>query len=268
MQGLFTPRPLQMVASYPDGDETRHFTFQLEDPSVAGEVAPGQFFLLTVPRAGEAAFTYVSLPDSCGRFDALVRRIGSVTSALFAAESEAVLGYRGPFGRGWPLDTIQGQPVLVVAGGCGLATVAAAVSALSQAADTPVALVYGSRQESGQMLARERAVWQQRMSVVETFDQPKDPSHVQGTVVEHLDRGLEQLAAPAPAALLCGPEVMMTAVALALVQRGLDEQRIWLSLERRMHCGVGLCGHCYLGSTYVCQHGPTYRWAELALGAG
>lgn len=256
-----TPIAVRVAQQYDDGEDARHLTFEpLEEGAPVPVVAPGQFFMLSVPGLGEAAFTYASLPDRRGRFDALVRRVGSLTSRLFELEPGAVLGVRGPFGRGWPLQELAGQRVLVLAGGCGLAPLCAAIDALAQADGSRVAVVYGSRTPAAQVLSAERARWRGCITLLETFDVPDDDaSQVRGTPLVRLQEALDALGAAADAALVCGPELMMTRSAVALADRGMSAERIWLSMERRMHCGDGRCGHCYLGSSYVCTDGPTYR---------
>lgn len=257
-----TPRAARIVAHYADGEDARHLSLEPVEPELPTAVAPGQFLLLSVPGHGEAAFTYVRPPDARGRFDLLVRKVGSLTSALFALAPDALLGFRGPFGRGWPLAELTDRPTLVVAGGCGLAPLASAIDVLCTRG-VPVALVYGSRTETTQVLARERGRWREELPCLETLDAPRDSAHLRGTPVDHFDRAFELLGTPPERALVCGPEPMMHATADALVTRGLDAAHVWLSLERRMHCGVGLCGHCYVADSYACVDGPTYRWDEL-----
>lgn len=263
MNHALTPSSATLVDRYDDGQDARHFTFELSDPSAASGVSSGQFFMLTVPGHGEAAFTYVKLPDARGRFDALVRRVGTLTAALFELEPGAVVGIRGPFGRGLP--GIEAGRVLIVAGGCGLAPLAPAVAALRGAASVRLAVLYGARSRASQVLARERAHWRGELPLIEVFDH--EPGTARATPVDALDQAVVALGGAlggAPDhALLCGPDVMMHATAEALVARGLPHERLWLSVERRMHCGVGLCGHCYLGSGYACVQGPTYRYDEL-----
>lgn len=253
-----TPRRLHLLEQYEDGEDSRHFSLRIEQPAASDLAAKaGQFFMLTLPGVGEAPFTYVSLPDAQGCFTALVRRAGRLTQALFDQPAGSVLGYRGPFGHGWPLF-FNAQPLLVVAGGCGLAPLAGVIEQASrQAMPARLSVIYGARHSGAQVLGRERARWQQTLPFIETFDQAA-PGQRQGTPLLHLD---EVFAAGPPAALLCcGPEPLMRASAEACLKRGLRADRIWLSLERRMHCADGLCGHCYLGSSYVCQDGPTYRY--------
>jgi anaerobic sulfite reductase subunit B len=264
MNGLLTPQPIRIVQAYDDGTDARHFTFEPLDGTLIQPAIPGQFFNLTVPGQGEAAFTYLTLPNSEGRFSALIRRAGSLTGKLFECHEGDLLGYRGPFGDGtWPLDGLKGKRVLAIAGGCGLAPLACAIDRL-QAAGSPIALIYGSRDPANQNLRHERVLWKQQIPLIETFDLPSDKSQRAGTPLDHVNDILEELGGEAEAIITCGPEVMMNAVADYFLKQGLGGDDLHLALERRMHCGVGLCGHCYLGSSYVCVDGPIYSWSELA----
>ena len=256
----FTPRKLLLLEHYADGEDARHFTFRIEQPQADDLAAiPGQFFMLVLPGFGEAPFTYVSTPDAQGVFKALVRRMGALTTALFELERDAVLGYRGPFGTGWPLF-FKAKRVLAVAGGCGLAPLAGVIdAAMQQAEPTRISLLYGARQAPNQVLGRERSRWRESMSVIETFDQPAAGQR-EGSPLQYFD---EAFADGIPDVLLCcGPEALMLAAAQECLHRGMAAESIWLSVERRMHCGVGLCGHCYVGSSYACVDGPTYRYDQ------
>nr|WP_298163802.1 FAD/NAD(P)-binding protein [uncultured Pseudomonas sp.] len=253
-----TPRRLLLLDHYADGEDTRHFNLRIEQPRPGDRsVMPGQFFMLSLPGVGEAPFTYLNPPTADGSFSALVRRTGRLTATLFEQPVGAVLGYRGPFGRGWPLF-FRNSRILLVAGGCGLAPLAGVIDeAARHNLPAQLSVIYGARHTAAQVLERERARWRQTLSFIETFDQAS-PGQRQGTPIEHFD---QVFAEQAPDALLCcGPEPLMLASAEACLQRGIAPNRIWLSLERRMHCADGLCGHCYLGTSYVCQDGPTYRY--------
>jgi anaerobic sulfite reductase subunit B len=256
-----TPRRLHLLDHYADGEEARHFTFRIAFPMPGDQVAiPGQFFMLSVPGVGEAPFTYVSTPDSDGRFTALIRRVGRLTEALFAQAEGAVLGYRGPFGKGWPLF-FSAQRVLAVAGGCGLAPLAGLIQeTVSHCLPMQLSLIYGARHAGAQVLSRERTLWRQRLPMIETLDEAAMGMRV-GSPLQHFDELFA--AAPPDVLLCCGPEPLMLAAAEACLQRGLRADRLWLSLERRMHCADGLCGHCYLGPSYVCRDGPIYRYDQF-----
>ncbi|MBB6343089.1 NAD(P)H-flavin reductase [Pseudomonas fluvialis] len=257
-----TPRPMILEDAYADGEDARHFQLRLVDPQATDLAAqPGQFFMLAVPGHGEAPFTYVRAPDAEGRFSALVRRTGQLTEALFELQIGSVLGYRGPLGRGWPHD-LTGRHVLVIAGGCGLAPLAGLIDAARDNA-ARLQVIYGARHPGAQVLARERARWRLDLDYLETCD-VASPGERSGSPVAHLDELLGQNIPDA--VLCCGPEPLMLASAEHCLKRGVPAVHIWLSLERRMHCGAGLCGHCHIGASYACVDGPTYNYEQyLAL---
>lgn len=255
-----TPRALRLLDCYDDGQEARHFRLCIEQPQPADSaVIPGQFFMLGVPGLGEAPFTYVSPPNGDGEFSALIRRSGRLTTQLFERAPGAVLGYRGPFGKGWPLF-LGSRRVLAVAGGCGLAPLAGLIEeALRHPSPLQLRVLYGTRNAAAQVLGQERARWRAALPLIETLDQGGSEA-LRGSPLAQLDR---LFAEELPQVVLCcGPEAFMLAIAKACVRRGVAADSIWLSVERRMHCAVGLCGHCYIADSYACVDGPTYRYDQ------
>jgi len=262
MQNL-TPNAIELVDYYNDGEEARHFSFKLLEPHSMAIPLPGQFFMLYIPGIGSAPFTFTSVPDVQGIFSSLIRRMGRVTSALFDCKPGSILGARGPFGKGWALEELAGQRVLIIAGGCGLAPLVSLTDYLiKEQSCEQVTLIYGSRSAAAQLLNPERQRWQKHIAVYDVVED-KDFPGLTGTPLDALPTVLKDLQKTPTVLLLCGPEVMMHAVAKHFVNLGLSPQSIWLSIERRMHCAVGTCGHCYLEHHYACKDGPTYRWDTI-----
>lgn len=262
-----TPKTIQIVDFYEDGTGSRHFTFEPKGFVHGEPIGIGQFFMLTVPGAGLAPFTYTSLPDKQGRFNALIRKVGKLTDKLFTLQKGDILGYSGPHGNGWPLAKINQKEVLIVAGGCGLAPLATAIDYLiEQGQAGSVTLLYAARDHESQVLKQERARWQSKIKVFETLDTQGDKEHA-GLPTQHISTVLSDCVRKPNVLLTCGPEAMMKEVAKMCLGLGFAGADIWLSIERRMRCGVGLCGHCYMGSTYACKQGPSYCYDEfIALG--
>lgn len=253
-----TPRQLTLLSHYDDGTDARHFSLQIHGPTVDDLLAiPGQFFMLTVPGYGEAPFTFVSLPDKSGVFTALIHRTGSLTQTLFKQKDGATLGYRGPFGMGWPLF-FSTYRVLAIAGGCGLAPLAGVIEEATDAnLNVRLSVIYAARNSASQVLRRERERWKRAIRFIETFDKA-EVGQRQGSPISHFD---EVFACDPPEAVLCcGPQGFIQNTVNECLRRGIPASKIWISVERRMHCGVGLCGHCYIGSSYACVDGPTYRY--------
>ena len=269
------PDPIQLLDYVDDGEHARHYRFRLLSQNNNHDwqnVQAGQFFMLNVASIGEAPFTFTEPPNEHGEFRAFIRQMGKVTSTLFLMQAGDILGARGPFGRGWPLEKIKNGNTIMVAGGCGLAPLVNLIDRLTSPADnlhnnSQRVLVYGARNRQSQMLNPERARWQDKISIFNTLDEfsseDRSSSATKGSPLDVLAQAVAIFDSPPKTALLCGPELMMNRLAKYFIDYGLSPESIFLSIERRMHCAVGLCGHCYIGSKYVCKDGPTFSWQEL-----
>lgn len=271
------PDPIQIIEYYQDSQDTRHYRFRLlsqADNSQWHNTQPGQFFMLNVPEIGEAPFTFTQPPNAKGEFSALIRKMGKLTRALFDVNETDIIGARGPFGQGWPAISAH-ERVLIVAGGCGLAPLVDLINRLILQTPRPeIVLIYGARNSQSQMLMSEQQHWGKSMAIYQTLEempisQRKDTIATskyfqQGTPFDVLPRAMASFKTLPSKVLLCGPESMMHAIAQDSVNQGIDASAIYLSVERRMHCAVGLCGHCYIGEQYACKEGPTFSWQTLA----
>lgn len=240
------------------------WTLRLEaaDGDAAPRFAPGQFSMLYVFGSGEVPISVSAIPEAGAAVVHTVRAVGAVTRSLCAAPTGAVVGVRGPFGRGWPLADAEGRDVLVVAGGLGLAPLRPVVHALIARRDRyrRVALLYGGRSPSELLYRDELDEWRRTGAIdVELIvDAPDAGWRGDVGVVTRLIRRAS-FDPDATIAMACGPEVMMRFVATALRERGVAATGIWLSLERSMKCATGHCGHCQLGPLFVCKDGPVVR---------
>ena len=265
-----TPLPIELLSYDEDGKDSLHYCFRLLAPDAMTMPEPGQFFMLHIPGVGAAPFTFSVAPDQKGHFHALIKRVGAVTRALFDCQPGTILGARGPYGKAWPIQQLSGQRILMVAGGCGLAPLVSLTETLLKTKNIQhLALLYGAANPGTQLFNPERQRWQQQMAVYNVLEDPGDTAPndqellMTGTPLDVLDTVLDQLGQFPTVVLLCGPEIMMQKVANQFTSLGLPSTSIWLSIERRMHCAVGSCGHCYLQHNYVCKDGPTYRWDKF-----
>jgi NAD(P)H-flavin reductase len=242
-------------------------TLELEPPGGALPFAPGQFNMLYAFGVGEVPISLSGDPRRPDRLLHTVRAVGDATRALCALRAGQSLGIRGPFGTPWPLQTARGADVVVVAGGIGLAPLRPAILAVlgERRAYGRVAVVYGARAPQSLLFRRELERWRGRLDteVHVTVDAAgADWRGRVGVVTEALPRLRFDVASAV--ALVCGPEVMMRFAARELAAAGVPPERIFVSLERNMKCGVGLCGHCQLGPLFVCRDGPVFSYARLA----
>lgn len=262
----YQPHPARIVRIQRMLDDTRLFLLRLLEPGLADgwDHRPGQFVQLSVPGAGEAPFSISSSPTRRGVLELCVRRVGRVTQALFRLETGAVVGVRGPYGNGFPVGQMEGDDLLVVAGGLGMAPLR---SLLWYALDNrerfgALTLLYGARRPED-MLFRDELVSLtdvDGIDVLLTVD--RDPTgrwrHHVGLLPALFDD-----VQPDPArtwAAVVGPPVVYRFVLAELLRLGFAKDRILMSLERRMKCGVGMCGHCSVGYKYTCMHGPVFTY--------
>jgi NAD(P)H-flavin reductase len=242
------------------------WTLELDPPDGAFAFAPGQFTMLSAAGAGEVPISISGDPDAPDVLVHTVRAVGAATRAICAAQPGEALTVRGPFGSAWPLDQIRTRDVLVVTGGIALAPLRAAVLRLLADAGRygRLVLLHGGRAPDQLLYANQLDGWRERgMDVMTIVDSagPEWIGHV--GVVPKLVRRVD-FDGERATALVCGPEVMMRFTLTALERRGVTSDRVHLSVERNMQCGIGHCGHCQLGPTLVCRDGPVYRADELA----
>ncbi|MGZ6764651.1 MAG: FAD/NAD(P)-binding protein [Nocardioidaceae bacterium] len=252
------PRPFRVVATRRETHDT--VTIDLE--SLDGDGLPfaaGQFTMLQPFGVGEVPISISGHPGRPGRLVHTIRDVGGVTRTLCAVREGDVLGVRGPYGRGWDVADAVGGDVVVVAGGIGLAPLRSAVLEVvgARRSFARVHVLYGARTEDEVLFWDELAGWASEAGIEVAVIVDRAATTWSGRVglVTELIRGACFDAARA-LALVCGPELMMRYVGAELVARGVPADRVRLSLERNMRCGVGLCGHCQLREFLLCVDGP------------
>ncbi len=250
------------------------FRIELPDDQALGH-EPGQFVMLSVLGVGEAPISITSAPSrSNGGFELCVRRVGDVTGALHSMKPGDQVGIRGPFGQGFPIDKMRGKDVLFAPGGLGLAPLRSLIhQVLDEREDFErVMILYGARSRSELLFPDELNVWLDQdttecLLTVDCEDEEEDwdPDRllecnigVITTLFPHID-----IDAQKTVAVTCGPPIMYRFVLMEMLDKGIPESSIYLSLERRMKCGVGKCGHCQINSLYCCQDGPVFNYADI-----
>jgi NAD(P)H-flavin reductase len=228
--------------------------------------AAGQFNMLYVRGIGEVP---ISISGDPARPEVLVhttRAVGAVTKAMRNLKKGEVLGVRGPFGIGWPVEPAVGHDVVIVAGGIGLAPLRPSIYQLLSRRDRygKIVLLYGTRTPADILFRKELEAWRARLDVevYVTVDRAAERWHGNvGVVTKLIPKAAFD---PSRAiAMVCGPEIMMRFTALALEKRGVGTDHIYLSMERNMKCGIGLCGHCQFGPTFICKDGPVFRYDAI-----
>lgn len=246
------PIPAAVEEVVDEGPDVKTFVIRY---SRSREVLPGQFVMIFPDRMWEIPISVAHA--SRETIHLTVARVGRVTSALFRLGGGDRVGVRGPYGRPWPVDILRGHRVLFVVGGLGLAPVRMAIEQLGD-----VTLVYGARNPSLLLYRNLYRSWEKEgKRILLTVDRPdgKWRGHV-GVVTTLLDGNLVKSH---DYAVVAGPPIMMKFASRMLEELGMDSDRIFLTLENHMKCGVGLCGHCRIGDRYVCVDGPVFSLSEI-----
>jgi NAD(P)H-flavin reductase len=260
------PDSWRVTATRRESDDT--VTLELEPP--AGEMfafRPGQFNMLGAFGVGEVPISISGDPAAGGPVLHTIRDVGMATHALCALEAGDRVGVRGPYGTCWPLEQAEGADVVIIAGGIGLPPVRPAVYHVLAHRDryNRVVLLYGARTPADLLFTDELAGWRGRFDVDVQVTVDSAVGGWRGDVGVVPDLIATARFDPVTAtAFMVGPEIMMRFTVRALLSAGVPDDRIFLSMERNMQCGVAMCGHCQLGPFLVCRDGPVFCHRRLA----
>ena len=236
----------------------KEFTFRME---YRGDVKPGQFFEVSIPKYGEAPISVSGIGENF--VDLTIRRVGRVTNEVFEHYQGQKLLMRGPYGNGFDVDAFLDGETVVVAGGTGVSPVRGVIEALSrgeQAAKKYV--IVGFRSPDDMLFRSDLRNWDERLNLILTVDRAEEGYAGNVGLVTKYIQDLP-LADPSNArAVVVGPPAMMRFTIIELQKKGFRDENITVSYERKMCCGLGKCGHCRIGGKYVCIDGPVFPYNE------
>jgi NAD(P)H-flavin reductase len=274
MKNPYIPYPVTIDDIVIENDAKDLKTFKLvfdksEDQAAFAEKhEPGQFAILSVAGQGEAPIGIASSPTEEGYLLFTVKRMGTVTTHLHNAEKGMKMGVRGPLGNSFPIDKLEGGNVVIVGGGFAFTTLRATIQYMLKPGNRnrykDVTAIYGAR-SPGELLYKDQ---------LKEWEASKDiDMHVTVDKGDETWKGREGFVPTvtkevAPSSdnayvLVCGPPIMIRFTIPVLKELGFSDERIILSLEMRMKCGIGKCGRCNIGKSYVCTEGPVFSYAEL-----
>lgn len=266
---IYQPSLARIVRILPQIKDHRLFQLRLEDPEMRRSFTykPGQFVELSLIGTGEAPISISSSPTRPGVLELCVRKIGRVTEALFRLPPNSLVGLRGPYGNGFPVEEMEKNNLLIVAGGLGMAPLR---SLLWYALDNrskfkEIILMLGAKISEEMLFKYELLSLLDRtdMKCLLTVDKDEEgiwPAQV-GVVTKLFD--FVEVDPETTYAVVCGPPIMYKFVLRKLLERNFPKDRILMSLERRMKCGVGKCGHCSIGYKYTCIDGPIFTYWDV-----
>lgn len=260
------PQPYQIQRVRREIRDTFTLTLQPVSGPPQFSFEPGQFNMLYAFGVGEVPISISGDPATPRMLVHTIRAVGAVTRAMQKLRRGNLLGVRGPFGTSWPLADAHGNDVVIVAGGLGLAPLRPAIyQILAQRAEYGnCELICGARTPQDLLYWKELERWRGRFDfrVHVTVDSagPAWRGNV-GVVTNIIPRA--RFDPLHTVALICGPGIMMRFTVKELLERGVKKENIYVSMERNMKCGLGLCGHCQLGPFFICKDGPVFSFDRI-----
>lgn len=235
------------------------YTFRM---AFKGEVKPGQFFEVSIPKYGESPISVSGIGE--GYVDLTIRKVGRVTNEIFRNYKGDKLFLRGPYGNGFDLTNYQGKELIVVAGGTGLSPVRGVVDYFASQPEqsTGFTLIAGFKSPQDVLFKDDLESWKQSSQIILTVDQAEAGYEGDVGLVTKFIPNLEIKELEHVQVIVVGPPMMMHFTVLEFLKRGIAEENIWISQERKMCCGIGKCGHCKIDDTYICLEGPVFNYTK------
>ena len=228
--------------------------------------APGQFVMVSLFGYGEAPISVSSSPTDKGHFDMIVRNVGLLTNVLHQMKKGDEIGIRGPFGGGFPVDKMLGYDLVIVAGGLGIVPLRSVIRYImhNRSDFGRVEILLGCKTPQDLLFGDEAREWMRRAEIKFNCTVDKGDPDWQGNVglITTLIPGVD-INPARTYGIVCGPPIMYKFVIRELLKKYIPDDQIIVSLERRMKCGLGKCGHCQIEGKYICQSGPVLTYAEL-----
>lgn len=266
----FLPEPARIVRTYPLTDDVSFFQVRIADmeKALSFRYDIGQFAMISVLGAGEAPFSISSTPSRPGLLEFCIRKTGSVTNKLFQLKENDLVGIRGPYGTGFPVEKMQGKDILIVMGGLGAAPLRSVLLYCLDNRDHfgRVILLHGAKRPA-EMLFRDELLDIKKRDDLEchlTVDGNDTEEWTEDVgVVTTLFPKLENIVPENTVGVVCGPPVMYKFVLQEFLKLDIPKDQILMTLERRMKCGVGKCGHCAIDYIYTCLEGPVFSYWDV-----
>lgn len=266
---LYTPIMMRLVSKKDVAKDVRFFQMVPVDGSIELDYKPGQFMMLSLYGLGEAPFSITSSPTRKGNIEFAIRKTGKVTDKLFELKDGDLVGMRGPYGNGFDVNKMLGKDVIIVAGGLGAAPLRSLLLYILDHREKFGRLIYlyGSKNVD-EMLYKPDFFELLDSDMIELYltvdkgNQGYEDKIKEGLVTTLFEK-VKDVNPEKTVAAVCGPPIMYKFVVKELLKYNLDQQNILLSLERRMKCGVGKCGHCSIDYIYTCMEGPVFTYWDV-----
>jgi len=266
----FMPEPARIVHIHYLTEDVKFFQIRIVDmeKALSFKYRPGQFAMISLLGCGEAPFSISSTPSRPGVLEFCIRRAGSVTHSMFRLKENDLIGVRGSYGNGFPIEKMINKDIIIIMGGLGVAPLRSVLLYCLDNRDQfqRVSLLHGAKRPAEMIFREEFFSLKERedlecLLAVDADDTGKWTENI--GVVTTLFPQLREIDPSNTYALVCGPPVMYKFVIKELVNLNIPKDQILMTLERRMKCGVGKCGHCAIDYIYTCLDGPVFTYWDV-----
>lgn len=256
MKNVLMPTPHKILKVV--HETNAEYTFRVECDA---KVEHGQFYVLSIPKIGEAPISVSSRGE--GYLEFTIRKVGRLTGGIFGLDAGDTIFMRGPYGNSFPVNDFKGKDLVVIAGGTGLAAVRSMLQhfyANPQEVNS-LTLITGFRNPDCVLFREDLEKFKEKFRTIYCLDNMEAEGFKKGFVTEYI-KDVPFSTFSDYNVVIVGPPAMINFSAKECLINGVDESRIWVSLERKMSCSVGKCGHCKIGGVYVCQEGPVFNYVQ------
>ena len=235
------------------------YTYRME---YRGLAKPGQFFMISIPKFGESPISISEIGENY--LDFTIRRVGTVTDEIHELKIGQYLFIRGPYGNGFDVDFYKDKELVVAVGGTGLAPVKGVVDyfAANPSEAKGFTLIMGFKSPADILFTENIELWKRTIKTILTVDKAPEGYEGNSGLITNYIKDIEFTDIEKAQIIVVGPPIMMKFTVLEFLKRGVKEQNLWVSYERKMSCGVGKCGHCKIDDTYICLEGPVFNFTK------
>ncbi|MFA5029409.1 MAG: FAD/NAD(P)-binding protein [Patescibacteria group bacterium] len=266
MNNIYQAQPAKIISVVQESLDTRFFRLTFVNKKLQKELAflPGQFVQIGLPGWGECPISICSSPSNANKFFELaIRNVGTLTNELSRLKAGEIVFIRGPYGNGFDIDFSKDKPLVIIGGGCGFVPLRPLIQDFlaGRLSSSSLQIFYGCLNEKTLLFRKEYHLWNRRAELNIILEKPsREWKGKKGLITDLL---AQKKISASSVAVLVGPPVMYRFVIKELKKRNLKDENIYLSLERKMYCGTGVCQHCAIGPYYVCKDGPVFSWSQL-----
>lgn len=250
--------------------DIRYFKLRFVDRSIIHEdYRPGQFAIMSIPGVGEAVFSISSPPTRTDFIEFGIRKVGSFTDAVYKLKPGDIVDIRGPYGNGFDLESLKGRDLIIVSGGLGAVPLRSVLLYIEDRREeyNQVFFLNGARTPADMLFRLDFIAMEQR-GIIETHlsvdkDDTGEWPYNEGVVTTLFPKITERIVPEKTTAIICGPPIMYKFVIKELLKLKIPKDQILMTLERRMKCGQGHCGHCAVEGRYTCLEGPVFTYYDV-----